>query len=161
LPPDDIDQDLNDFIQHDAARHFDDRIAVTYTLENAKNADVCLAFATLQNDAIVVENSSDLPGIAGEYPYKTYPAVKIGRLGVSLKYQRNRIGSLFLYMLKELMLDANRTGCRFITVDARRDKRNSVDTRPFYQENGFSELPCRPKTSTYVPMFFDLKALVL
>jgi len=60
-------------------------------------------------------------------------------------------------MLKKLMCDGNRTGCRFITVDAWRNKKNGVDATPFYEKNGFTLLPCRSKTSHYVPMYFDLK----
>jgi hypothetical protein len=161
LSEDDPDQDLNDFIRNDAEKHLHDRIAVTYTLSTTDDQSIALAFATLQNDAIVTE-PDDLPEVREDYSYAAYPAVKIGRLGVQLEYQRNKLlhlGSLFLYMLKLLMLDSNRTGCRFITVDARRDKKNNVDTTAFYEKNGFTLLPCRAKTSRYIPMYFDLKTM--
>jgi hypothetical protein len=116
---------------------------------------LALAFATLQNDAVITE-PEDLPEVRSIYPYAAYPAVKIGRFGVRLEYQKQRLGSLFLYMLKTLMLESNRTGCRFITIDARRDKKNKINTTDFYAHNGFSLLPCRPKTSHSVPMYFDL-----
>jgi hypothetical protein len=57
--------------------------------------------------------------------------------------QGNDLGSVFMLMIKKLMLDANRAGCHFITVDARRDKKNKVDTSAFYTKNNFSLLPCR------------------
>ena len=47
-----------------------------------------------------------------------YPAVKIGRLGVFLKYQHSRIGSDILNFVKDMFTVNNRTGCSFITVDA-------------------------------------------
>jgi hypothetical protein len=161
LSPEDKDQDLNDFIQHDAERHLKDRIAVTYTLIHRAEPSLALAFATLQNDSITTE-PKDLPEVRTAYPYTAYPAVKIGRLGVRLEYQNSRelrLGSLFLFMLKCLMMDSNRTGCRFITVDARRDKKNHIDTTPFYEKNGFTLLTCREKTSRYIPMYFDLKTM--
>lgn len=158
----DSDRDLEDFIRHDAARHARDKIAVTYqllTLVEKVPDNEPLGFATLQNDAIVVESDSDLPGVCHEYPYRSYPSVKIGRLGIRKDIQNNRLGSLFLHMLKTLLMTNNRTGCRFITVDARRDKKNKVDVRPFYAKSGFGILPCRPRTSTYIPMYFDLLSL--
>jgi GNAT superfamily N-acetyltransferase len=156
----DSDQDLNDFIHNDAARHYRDRIAVSYALEAVSLPDVRLAFATLQNDAIIADTPEALPEVSSLFSYKTYPAVKIGRLGVNLHYQRQGVGSAFLEMIKRLMSTANRTGCRFLTVDARRDKKNKVDTRPFYAKNGFVELACRDKTSAYVPMYFDLMRFI-
>lgn len=158
LHPQDGDRDLDDFIREDAERHLKDRMAVTYALEDSLSPGIALAFATLQNDAIITE-PGDLPEVQDKYPYTAYPAVKIGRLGVQLDMQGQKIGSLFLYMLKLLMLDSNRTGCRFITVDARRDKANKVDTTGFYEKNGFTLLPCRAKTSRYIPMYFDLKTM--
>ncbi len=153
----DTDRDLDDFLREDAQRHYADRIAVTYALSRNDAPDFPLGFATLQNDAIVVDEP--LPMLHG-YAYSAFPAVKIGRLGVSLEFQGSGMGTVFLLLIKELMLTANRTGCRFVTVDARRDKKNKVDTTAFYEKNGFSLLPCRQKTSKYIPMYFDLMQLL-
>lgn len=152
------DRDLEDFIRNDAERHSLDRIAVTYALFQ-NDIPEPLGFATLQNDAILVakENSSseDFEFIS-QYPYKWFPAVKIGRLGIELKYQRQKLGSVFLGMLIFLMLSENRTGCRFLTVDARRNKKDNIDVTPFYKVNGFRPLPFREKTSSYIPMYLDI-----
>lgn len=157
MNPKDTDRDLDEFIQQDAERHFRDRIAVTYRLTGmADETQSAIGFATLQNDAIVASGKEDLEGIRLEYPYRSYPAVKIGRFGIHADFQRNNFGSLFLYMINCLLTNGNRTGCRYITVDARRDKENDVDVRPFYAKNGYRPLPCRPPTSRYVPMYFDL-----
>ncbi|GAB1254079.1 GNAT family N-acetyltransferase [Desulfovibrio falkowii] len=155
----DTDRDLEEFIREDAERHFYDKIAVTYCLVEETAPTSPIAFVTLQNDAIIVENRDSLPGIDSRYEYKSYPAVKIGRLGVAFEMQRKHMGSLLLHLIIKLMLHANRTGCRFLTVDARRDKVNKEDVRPFYAKCGFSTLECRPKTSKYVPMFFDLSTV--
>ena len=156
LQHEDADRDLDDFIRHDASRHHADRIAVTYLLEDMSFPGFPLAFATLQNDSVVVTGEDDLPEVRASYSYSAYPAVKIGRFGVHVDYQGKRIGTFFLTAIKSLMLHENRTGCRFITVDARRDKKNRVDVTRFYERNGFSLLPCRAKTSSYIPMYFDL-----
>jgi hypothetical protein len=156
LSPDDSDRDLDNFIHQDAQRHYDDKIAVTYILKFELFPDVTLGFATLQNDAIVIDKENPLPGVA-TYAYSAFPAVKIGRLGIHFELQGLELGTQFLDMIKILMCTANRTGCRYITVDARRDKKNNIDTTKFYSKNGFSTLPCRLKTSHYIPMYFDLK----
>ncbi len=88
LRPEDTDRDLDEFIQRGAASHFADRIAVTYVFEDARFPDVPLAFATLQNDAVVVTGEDDLPEVRASYHYSAYPAVKIGRLGVCNSMQK-------------------------------------------------------------------------
>lgn len=132
LSPHDTDRDLDNFIRQDAHQHYADRIAVTYALTREDHPEVPLGFATLQNDAIVIGDSA-LPEVA-EYPYAAFPAVKIGRLGISLDMQGVGLGTIFLQLLKRLMCTANRTGCRFIAVDARRDRQNKVNTIPFYEK---------------------------
>ncbi len=153
----DNDRDLDDFVHHDAKQHYEDKIAVTYGLFQ-KGLDRPLGFATLQNDAISVwtDGSNVFLGALSIYPYTWFPAVKIGRLGIAVEYQRQGLGTLFLDMIICLMTHDNRTGCRFITVDARRDKKRRIDVQKFYLKNGFLPLPCREKTSQYVPMYFDL-----
>lgn len=156
LSPEDTDRDLDNFIRQDAMRHYEDRIAVTYGLTRKDHPEIPLGFATLQNDAIIIDRENTLPEVA-EYPYTAFPAVKIGRLGIGLDMQRVGLGTILLQLVKRLMCTANRTGCRYITIDARRDKKNKVDTISFYEKNGFTLLPCREKTSRYIPMYFDLK----
>lgn len=155
LSPSDTDRDLDDFIRNDAERHSLDKIAITYALCIEDNPFDPIGFVTLQNDAIVINSSKDLPEVTS-YPYKAFPAVKIGRLGIRYDLQGNRFGTLMLSIVKEMMVTENRTGCRFITVDARRDKKNKINVTKFYAKNGFSLLPARPKTSSYIPMYFDL-----
>jgi hypothetical protein len=154
-PPEAKDHDLDDFLATDAYRHFVDRIAVTYALTSTEAPQAPLGFATLANDAIVIDRANPLPEVA-DYPYTSFPAVKIGRFGIVLPLQKHGLGGLFITMLKTLMCEANRTGCRFITVDARRNRKDGMDVTPFYVKQGFALLPCREKTSHYVPMYFDL-----
>lgn len=158
LHENDVDRDLDDFIHDDAERHHQDRIAVTYILVEKSSLGLPLAFATLQNDAIFVSSSEELPCVE-TYRYKSYPAVKIGRFGVRKELQGMKFGSMFLVGLKSLMLNGNRTGCRFITVDAWRDKKTGKNVSPFYKRNGFNELLCREKTSGFIPMYFDLLSM--
>lgn len=141
------DDDIDDFILHDAEHHFKHRMAVTYILTTPPDPQI-LAFATLQNDAIKFSGGYD------NFPYRSYPAVKIGRLGVLQSYQGQGIGSLLIKMIAEFMCQENRTGCRFITLDAY----NTDKTIRFYQKNAFEML--KPKANRRgrqtIPMFRDL-----
>lgn len=146
------DRDLEDFIRNDAARHASDRIAVTYVFEWVDWAGVPLGFATLQNDVVEPE-SANFDG----YLYKALPAVKIGRLGIAADLQRSGLGTQFLRMLLGMIYEWQDSGCRFVTVDARRSKQCNIDVSPFYGRAGFCSLPTRGKTSTYIPMYLDIK----
>jgi len=146
--PDDGDKDLDDFIRNDAERHRQDLMAVTYGLFLVDYPGHPLAFATLQNDALKIN-------LAG-YPYKSSPAVKIGRLGVSVEWQRGGIGTELLTMIKDFMLTDNRTGCKYITVDAY----NKHGVLRFYQKNGFSLLKTPSIHRKQEPLYFDLTSHV-
>jgi GNAT superfamily N-acetyltransferase len=65
---------------------------------------------------------------------KSYPSVKICRLGIKKDYHGKGIGSILLYFIKSYFLEDNKSGCRFITVDAYHD------AIPFYQNNDFQFL---------------------
>jgi len=59
-----------------------------------------------------------------------YPAVKIGRLAVSENYAHQGIGEQILQYVKALFAFGNRSGCRFLTVDA------YADAVSFYENKG-------------------------
>lgn len=64
----------------------------------------------------------------------TYPAVLIGRLGVSLKFRGLQVGCELMDFIKSWFIDPhNKTGCRFIVVDAY----NEDAPLNYYQKNGF------------------------
>ena len=69
--------------------------------------------------------------------YRSFPALKITRLGVDISMHGKHIGSRLLDSVKLFFLTDNRTGCRFLTVDAYRE------AKVFYENNGFvaAELP--------------------
>ena len=110
-----------------------------YKLDQEPHSIVC-AF-TLANAGIRV---SDLPNarrkkVEANIPHakslKDYPAVLVARLGVSLSFRSNHIGSDVLENIKYWFLDPyNKTGCRYVLVDAY----NSPSTIRFYESNGFA-----------------------
>jgi ribosomal protein S18 acetylase RimI-like enzyme len=115
-------EDLNDFIRTDADKHRVELIAVIHSFKfrEGNRESGLVAFVSLQNDAI---KRADLPKkIVRTVPhglrYSSFPAAKIGRLGVQNEYQRADAGTELVNIIKELFTTENLTGCRFITVDA-------------------------------------------
>lgn len=162
LPFDCGDEDLNEFIVKDAKNYLAKLLAVTYLLENK---DITIAFYCLSNDKIAIEDMDSKNQwnklMSGSMPrqkqYKSYPAVKIGRLAINSAMQSKGIGTGLLDYIKESFINNNKTGCMFITVDAYKD---SVK---FYMHNGFKFL-CPKKdavsnTNTTL-MYYDLRELI-
>ena len=135
------DKDLDDFFTNDCFAYAKELLGKTYfyTAKSAPTTVVC-AF-TLANAGIRV---SDLPNarrkkVEANIPHvkslKDYPAVLIARLGVSKDFRSKHIGSDVLRYIKYWFLDPyNKTGCRYVLVDAY----NSPSTIRFYESNGFA-----------------------
>ena len=126
---------LNDFFKDDALFYEKELIAVTYLFEDHENT---VAYFSVLNDSIVTKSK---PEMLKNLPdakriYSSYPAVKIGRFGVHLDYQGQGIGTSVIEFIREFFINENKTGCRFITVDAINNKK----TLKFYQDNGFNFL---------------------
>ena len=84
----------------------------------------------------------------------TFPAVKIGRLAVHKDFQKIGIGTIILDRIKDWFTDGeNKTGCRFIVVDAL----NNAETINFYRKNKFKFLLGDDDKDEHTRlMFFDL-----
>jgi len=146
------DPDLNEFLLEDALPHQKQLLAVTYLIRYG--ADIAAYFSVL-NDKIASEefpSKSKLRVLPfTKRRYKSYPAVKLGRLAVAEKYQKQDLGTQLLDYIKMWFIDRNKTGCRFITVDAY-DQAVS-----FYERNGFIPLSGQPEDNHTKLMYFDLK----
>ena len=135
------DKDLDDFFTNDCFAYAKELLGKTYfyIVKSAPTTVVC-AF-TLANAGIRV---SDLPNarrkkVEANIPHakslKDYPAVLLARLGVSKDFRSKHIGSDVLRYIKYWFLDPyNKTGCRYVLVDAY----NSASTIRFYESNGFA-----------------------
>lgn len=117
-----------------------------------------VAFFSVSNDSI---KRQDCPNSAWKRiqkyiphrkRYSSMPAVKIGRLGISRDYKRRRCGSRILDYLKFWFTENNKTGCRFLIVDAY----NKPDVLAFYQDNGFRFLGSKDENDDTRIMYFDL-----
>jgi GNAT superfamily N-acetyltransferase len=147
--------DLNDFLFNDAVNHISELLAITYLLEGAKQT---IAYFSVLNDSIRRGDTtrSKLKKILKPIPppkrYKSHPAVKVGRFAVNKEHQSSGIGSELMDYVKGYFLDNNKTGCRFIIVDAD----NNPRTIKFYENNGFDFLTEKDGKDESRLMFFDL-----
>lgn len=149
------DEDLNEFIVEDAKLFYDKRIGKTFLL---KDDERIAAYFCLLNDKITrIEASNGAwKKVKKLFPngkhFSSYPAVKIGRLAVSVDYRNAGIGSKLLETIKHgLYTEEAFSIFRFLTVDA------YISAIPFYQKNGFNFLDPEDKDKHTRLMFFDMK----
>ncbi|WP_205195189.1 GNAT family N-acetyltransferase [Chitinophaga sp. Cy-1792] len=147
---------MNDFLFNHAHRYSKELLTVTYLVETDTET---VAFFSLLNDKISFEDASSKnqwKKIQGHLhgkkrtPANSFPAAKIGRLGVTDSIQNQGIGASILDFIKNLFLNNNKTGCKFITVDA---YHQSVK---FYEKNGFRYFPAKSTDGHTAMMYFDL-----
>lgn len=130
------DQDLDSFFLEDAFLQEGQLLCKSYCFLDHDSQIVSIF--TLSNDSI-----KKIPGsrkrkleknIPREKLYSSYPAVMIGRLGVSTSFQNQHIGSQVLDFIKAWFIGPlNKTGCRFLIVDSY----NKPENIRFYENNGF------------------------
>lgn len=144
------DDDLDDFFNNEAVLYREKLMGKTYCLievltpeetnQSGKEYRIIVAF-TVANDSLRIH---DLPNnrrkklIESTHKHlKRYPGVLIGRLGVNKDYCGKGYGSEILDYVKNWFSEPeNKTGCRFVIVDAL----NSPRVLKFYSENKFSFL---------------------
>ena len=155
------DADLNGFLCEDASYYHQQLLANTFILEDEQET---LAYFSLLNDKIsqttIAKNlwRKIRKNVPHEKHMGSYPAVKIGRLAVSLKCKGQGLGTDLVSAIKQMLVNRNTSisACRFLTVDAYKD------ALPFYLKNGFRMLVNDIENEQYtVPMYFDLKSLVV
>lgn len=156
------DDELNDFFRNDAFAHKQELLAEIYSFSITKATKKGLlpsvAFVSFNNDAVQFSQEKRKEILSPEKAhYKFLPAVKIGRLGVIKEYQRQNIGTHLLNLTKSLFITENRTGCRFITIDAY----NKPGVIKFYKKNDFQFLHDKDKNKNTRSMYFDLKRFKL
>ena len=164
--------DLNDFLKNDAIPFQQELLGVTYLFTLKEKPHDILSFFTISNDGLKLDpvSNSTQKKIKKKFPRvkhrMDYPSVKIGRLGVDKKYDGSGLGSDLLDFIKDWFIDGqNKTGCRFILVDAY----NIPRVLSFFQKNKFEFLMDEEREAKYSKkkvselktrlMFFDLKNL--
>ncbi|MBR4156105.1 MAG: GNAT family N-acetyltransferase [Bacteroidales bacterium] len=148
------DSDLDDFVKNEASSYQKALLSVNYIMERKEET---VAFFSLSNDKISVNEFDDKTSFnrfrsrkfVNRKRIKSYPAVKIGRFAINLPSQGKGIGTTLLDFIKAYFLIDNKSGCRFITVDAYKS------AIPFYEKNGFVPLQDNDGNITQL-MYFDL-----
>lgn len=155
------DADLNDFILNEAAPYRKAMLAVTYVFED-KVTKQAAAFFSLANDKVSLsdfENKTEFNRFrknrfVNEKRLRSYPAVKLCRFGVDESLKGQSIGTILLRFIKSYFVIDNKTGCRFITVDA------YANAIPFYVRNGFVPLNDDDKDEPTRLLYFDLNEVM-
>lgn len=169
------DHDLDDFFSKDALFYNTELLGKTYAWLDADDNEKIMGLVTVANDSVKSHNiaKSARNRIQRSLPNAkrglNLPAVLIGRLGVSAEYRGRgmNIGTQILDFIKDwFRSEENKTGCRFIVVDAYNNDR----TLNFYEKNGFKPLyktEAEERAFLEIPddapletrfMFFDLKS---
>ncbi|ADV42459.1 GNAT family N-acetyltransferase [Bacteroides helcogenes] len=156
------DADLNDFILKESALYRQALLAVSYIVESKQDSSVVSAYFSLANDRVSLTDFANKTEFnrfrkhrfVNEKRLKSYPAVKICRLGVSSSMKGMHLGSFLLNFIKSYFVVNNKTGCRFLTVDA------YADAIPFYLKNGFILLNDEDADADTRLLYFDLETIV-
>ncbi len=169
-------EDLDEFFQYDALLYRQQLLAKSYCFlldDQAEVSTIVCAF-TLSNDSLrtdLLPNSREKKvrrNIPHAKQMKRYPGVLIGRLGINKEFAHRGIGSELLGFIKSWFVEeTNKTGCRFLIVEAFNDDIPLA----YYKKNGFLPLfssdeqeaeytnlkeGIKPKTRL---MYFDLTSL--
>ena len=137
--------DLDDFFANDAIAYEKELMGKTYCWVLRDDVTKIVGMITLANAGIQTTHLQNNPRrkLNKLIPYtkqgRTYPAVLIGRLGVNIDFQGSeyRIGAQIMDFIKAWFKSYdNKTGCRFILVDAV----NNEHTTGYYERNGFRPL---------------------
>jgi GNAT superfamily N-acetyltransferase len=147
------DTDLNEYFHVDAILHKQELLTETYCFQEITFPDLAVAILDFCNDAVQFQKLHGAVDIPRQKQYSSLPAVKLTRFGVAKEFQGKSIGSHIINMMKILFTTDNRTGCRFITVDAY----NTPNVIKFYEKNGFKLFTEKDKDKGTRALFFDLK----
>lgn len=166
--------DLDEFFNEDAILYDAELLGKTYCWILKERPDTILAAFTISNDSIKTYGMPNnvrnriQRSVSNPKRGRSYPAVLIGRLGVNINYQggKSHIGTQVMDFIKKwFRSEDNKTGCRFIVVDAV----NSPETIGYYVHNGFNPIYTDESAERYFfnidfdcglrtrMMYFDLK----
>jgi len=132
------DCDLNDFFNNDAIHYRNQLLGQTYFFRLKETNEIVCAFS-LSADSI---KTHLLPGsrrkrvkehIPHEKSLQSYPALLIGRMGVSTNWNGQGLGSKLINYIRYFCLSKYPYLARFLVVDAY----NTQGVLNFYQKNDF------------------------
>lgn len=147
-------EELADFLLEDAYSNQINRISVTYLFFLKENKHLA-GYISVLNDSINLNAELKQFFRGKDIHYKSLPALKVGRIAVSEEHAGKGVGTHMMNFAIYLAYKTydNCSGCRFITLDAKRAKNPERDSIHFYRKLGFRVLKEREKGP--VPMYFD------
>ena len=122
---------------------------MTYAVEDNESGKV-LAYFSLANDKVSLSDFESKTEFNRFRKHRSYPAGKLCRLAVDNAVRSLHLGSYLVKFIKSYFVADNKTGCRFLTVDA------YADAIPFYLKNGFIPLNEDDAGQATRLLFFDL-----
>ena len=138
-------EDLNEFFAKDLLNYSEQLLGKSYCFTLDGDPSIITCAFTIANDSIKTLNLPNsrkkkvIQEIPREKQMRSYPAVLIGRLGVHIDFRKidgeeQRTGDQLMDFIKAWFVDGhNKTGCRFIVVDAYNDE----NVIRYYTNNGF------------------------
>lgn len=156
------DTDLNEFLFEKAMLYKKEFLATTFILENEEHT---IAYYSIFNDSLKVEEESFASKSAFKrflkelvtHPkrhLKSFPALKIGRLGIDKNYKGKGLGKLIVNNIINDTLELNeKQACKLITVDAYNQ------SLIFYERLNFEYLTESDKDEETRQMYLDLTSL--
>ena len=145
-------KDLDDFFANDAFLYAEQLLGKTYYFVTKGEKPKIVGAFTVANDSTKASliSSTTRNKIQRKIPNskrtRSYPAILIGRLGVCSSLRGESLGSQILDYIKGWFFSPdNKSGCRFIVVDAYNIINENKEYRQssvlqFYENNGFKYL---------------------
>ena len=123
-------EDINNFFHNDVERNEAQMFGKTYAFCPAGDPDTIAGAITVANASIFTRHISwrrrDVIGaeVGTEKAGQNFPAVLLGRLGVDYRYQHLHLGHQIVdYVKAWFSSESNKSGCRFLIVDAYNEQR--------------------------------------
>ena len=136
------DEDITEFSTQDYADYTYQQLGKSYCFVKPDTSEIVCAF-TVANSSVKVDSlPSNLRNklnrkIPNAKRRPQYPAVLVGQLAVSDLFSGHHVGDELLDFIKSWLIDPlNKTGCRYVIVDAV----NHPKVFEYYQRNGFKFL---------------------
>ena len=136
------DEDITEFFTYDCADYSYQLLGKSYCFVCPETSNIVCAF-TVANSSVKVDSlpsnlrnklNRKIPNVKRR---PQYPAVLVGQLAVSDLYSGHHVGDELLDFIKSWFIDPlNKTGCRFVIVDAV----NHPKVFDYYLRNGFKFL---------------------
>jgi GNAT superfamily N-acetyltransferase len=144
--------ELNDFLQHHAARHRDAGISKTMVLPTQDDAGCICAYYTLSHTEI--QRQSLPTAMAKKLPRYPVPVLLIAQLAVHTQAQGQGLGKVTLIRALHHCLEIHAHLPSFaVVVDAIND-----DIQKFYEQYGFKELD---RHNERIRLFLPMKTVEL